>query len=83
MSRRPKATSQNNSERGNASRGHVAIVDPAEKYYDRSRRVLAAYDRAVSSGATDPGYLSETNYAGRDGNPHSREAFDPRTFRRG
>ena len=85
MSRRPKVTSPNNSERRNASRGHATIVDPSENHLERSRRVFAAYDRAVSAGAADAGYLSETNYegSGLDGNQRSRQAFDPDTFRRG
>jgi hypothetical protein len=62
------------------------VVDPAEKYYEQSRKDREAYKKAMklkdreTSWADD--YPVERNHAfGQDGNDHSRSGFDSSTFR--
>jgi hypothetical protein len=70
---------------GTATRKHVD--DPAEKYYEQSRRDREAYKKAVklahdeSSWSDDP--LSERHHdvLGQEGNARSRSGFDFSTFR--
>ncbi|HXA17073.1 MAG TPA: hypothetical protein VN380_08785 [Thermoanaerobaculia bacterium] len=62
------------------------VVDPAERYYEQSRKDRDAYKKAVSLSSRKSSWpdndLAERNHVlGQDGNPQSRSAFDFRTFR--
>jgi hypothetical protein len=64
------------------------VIDPAERYYDESRRKREAYDKAVNQG--DPSFwpgdavAAQPNHPvmGQEGTSQSRSGFDYRTFRR-
>lgn len=63
------------------------VVDPAEKYYEQSRKDREAYKKALKH--EDQGvswsddYLAERNHPvlHQEGNSQSRSGFDFRTFR--
>lgn len=63
------------------------IVDPAEKYYEQSRKDREAYKKAVKMGGMISDwsdYLAQRNrpVLGQEGNTRSRSGFDGRTFRK-
>jgi hypothetical protein len=66
-----------------APRKAVVVLDPADKYYERSRKDWEDYDRAVNNTGVSAEYLAEQNHEamGAWGNGRSRQGFDPRTFR--
>ena len=62
------------------------VVDPAERYYEQSRKDREAYKKAVKLAGRRSSWsdndLAERNHVlGQDGNQQSRSAFDSRTFR--
>lgn len=59
------------------------VKDPAEKYYDKARRDREEYDKAVKAASPWAEFLGERNFEalGAAGNPRSKQAFDPRSFR--
>jgi hypothetical protein len=65
------------------SRRAVVVLDPAEKYYARSKKDWEDYDAAVNDEGVYAEYVAEQNHEpmGAWGNARSRQGFDPRTFR--
>ena len=65
------------------SRKAVVVLDPAEKYYARSKKDWEDYDAAVNDEGVYAEYVAEQNHEpmGAWGNARSRQGFDPRTFR--
>jgi hypothetical protein len=79
-----------NSGKTNATVPHpgssARVVDPAQRYYEQSRKDREEYKKAVNLSGRQSSWpdndLGERNHVlGQDGNLQSRSAFDFRTFR--